>query len=588
MPDNLPPVAGDDVFNVVEFETSSSNVILSLDSVFPAIGRDTDDGPSLFVTLVNGLGPGSIVRGSHGSLTFSSDGTLSYVSDEDVGIAVGGTLTDSFVYTLSDAPPDHTDGLFDTATVTFVISGVATGTAADNHLIANGLGSTLKGLAGNDRLDGAGGNDTIFGGNTTPAASDGRDRISGEGGDDFLYGGYSGAISGGAGADTIVDGAGSTLVTGGAGNDSIITGGGKDKVYAGGGDDKVRVGLLVPSVGLDPLAGEVWDGGGGKDTLLLNLGPGTLTPGTFQQTLVFDLSQVTISGFETLGIGSTQQPHPNPADMFKYVLKFGSSQFNAFSSILLPANDGHVFAIADNGPVTLPRAMSNQQTIYLTESANVLDAGGMRSGSLYVYAGGGDDRLTGAPAPVSITAYLDAGDDTLAGKGGRETVYGGDGSDTMNGQGGLDLLAGEAGDDSLAGGADDDVLTGGSGKDRLDGGAGNDALQGDAGTDRLEGGSGADRFIFLALEDSKTGKLHDTIVDFRSGEDKINLTAIDADTVADEKQHFEFVGASEFSGKAGELRLDGLDLLGDTNGDKKADFEIHILGDAAAEGDLIL
>jgi Ca2+-binding RTX toxin-like protein len=58
------------------------------------------------------------------------------------------------------------------------------------------------------------------------------------------------------------------------------------------------------------------------------------------------------------------------------------------------------------------------------------------------------------------------------------------------------------------------------GKDRLDGGSGNDKLYGGAGNDILCGNSGRDVFVF------EKGGGWDTVRDFRSGYDKIDVSGL--------------------------------------------------------------
>jgi Ca2+-binding RTX toxin-like protein len=65
-----------------------------------------------------------------------------------------------------------------------------------------------------------------------------------------------------------------------------------------------------------------------------------------------------------------------------------------------------------------------------------------------------------------------------------------------------------------------DVLTGLGGADRLNGGAGADTLRGGAGKDQLTGGAGNDKFVFNV---AATAANADTVLDFRHGQDKINL-----------------------------------------------------------------
>ena len=73
---------------------------------------------------------------------------------------------------------------------------------------------------------------------------------------------------------------------------------------------------------------------------------------------------------------------------------------------------------------------------------------------------------------------------------------------------------------------------------------------------------------------------YDSIVDFISGSDFINLSGIDANDTISGNQAFDFVSTADFSGVAGELKFDpifGL-LSGDTNGDGSYDFGISLIG----------
>lgn len=136
------------------------------------------------------------------------------------------------------------------------------------------------------------------------------------------------------------------------------------------------------------------------------------------------------------------------------------------------------------------------------------------------------------------------------------------GNDVINGDAGNQTLRGLAGDDTLGGGGGADLLIGGVGKDRL------------------IGGTGADLFRFESAGDSPVGAGRDRIQDFQRGIDKIDLTAIDANSRLAGDQAFIFIGTAGFTGRAGELhtiRANGLTVIeGDLDGDRIADFQIEL------------
>ena len=133
--------------------------------------------------------------------------------------------------------------------------------------------------------------------------------------------------------------------------------------------------------------------------------------------------------------------------------------------------------------------------------------------------------------------------------------------------------------DTIKGGDGNDAILGEGGNDALNGGAGNDTLRGGAGADKIIGGDGGDTFVFKAVSESTlNASRRDTISDFSAYEgDVIDLAGIDAHASARGNQAFDFIGTSDFSGTAGELRYElrnGTDALvqGDVDGDGTADF----------------
>ncbi|SFK37162.1 VCBS domain-containing protein, partial [Falsiroseomonas stagni] len=126
----------------------------------------------------------------------------------------------------------------------------------------------------------------------------------------------------------------------------------------------------------------------------------------------------------------------------------------------------------------------------------------------------------------------------------------------------------------LEGSAGNDSLIGGTGNDTLLGFGGNDVLDGGVGPDSLTGGAGADSFLFASSLQAN----RDVVTDFSALEgDKIDLAAMDANTLFSGDQAFKWIGSASFSA-AGQLRFAGGILAGDVNGDGAADFQITLTG----------
>lgn len=155
-------------------------------------------------------------------------------------------------------------------------------------------------------------------------------------------------------------------------------------------------------------------------------------------------------------------------------------------------------------------------------------------------------------------------------------VNGGSTNDTMTGVGAAGLGV---------------TLSGGGGVDTLKGGAGDDRLIGGDGADALNGGAGNDLFVYLSVSES-TVSSRDQINNFAFG-DIFDLTAIDADISTSANDAFAFIGSVGFSNTAGELRavISGINTIvsADVNGDGGADFQIKLAGSfALGAGDFLL
>jgi Ca2+-binding RTX toxin-like protein len=143
-------------------------------------------------------------------------------------------------------------------------------------------------------------------------------------------------------------------------------------------------------------------------------------------------------------------------------------------------------------------------------------------------------------------------------------------------------LNGTSRNDSLTGGDNKTALYGLAGNDRLDGGSGNDLLVGGKGTDTLIGGAGKDSFVFARGDTGNTRSGADLIKDFNAKQDHIDLAGFDANSKKGGNQDFDFIGKHAFTHHAGELRYENNSgdtwIQGDTNGDGKSDFMVHLDG----------
>jgi serralysin len=235
-----------------------------------------------------------------------------------------------------------------------------------------------------------------------------------------------------------------------------------------------------------------------------------------------------------------------------------------------------------------------------------------------VRAGGGADQI--AVSTFKSRYFGEAGNDVFFSEGWANVFNGGAGVDTISyrprsddpslggialslAQGiaqtganrqeslvGIENAEGTNSSDTLIGSAGSNTLKGLANGDSLDGLAGNDILVGGGGADFLIGGSGADRFVFASVTESRNNGAFDVIGDFSRGQnDEIDLSAIDANTGQSGNQSFRFIGSGDFSGAAGQLRFDDGFVLGDVNGDRRADIAIELDGvSGMTGGDFIL
>ncbi|QHO75866.1 DNA-binding response regulator [Bradyrhizobium sp. CCBAU 051011] len=138
------------------------------------------------------------------------------------------------------------------------------------------------------------------------------------------------------------------------------------------------------------------------------------------------------------------------------------------------------------------------------------------------------DNPASGPVVHDSSLPLAFGQDSVTGEGNAgQIIHGVAGDDTLNRTGLVDVIYGGSENDTIAGTGGDDTIYGGSGSDTINGNNGNDTIIGGYNGDRLTGSKDDDIFVYLSAIDSNSTRF-DTIIDFTSGEDKINLAAFGA------------------------------------------------------------
>ncbi|SFC34230.1 fasciclin domain-containing protein [Tropicimonas isoalkanivorans] len=142
--------------------------------------------------------------------------------------------------------------------------------------------------------------------------------------------------------------------------------------------------------------------------------------------------------------------------------------------------------------------------------------------------------LDGVLLPLSVSGILSQrGTDLVIGdgastvyetRGGNDYVSAGAGNDMVLAGRGNDVVLGRNGSDVLKGQLGADTLIGNKGSDQLNGNRGRDVVDGGRDNDQLRGGAGDDTFVF------SKGYDRDVVIDFRNGQDVIDVRGTDIDT----------------------------------------------------------
>lgn len=447
--------------------TAANNVMTGgagVDSLYGNEGNDTLSGLSGHDTLYGGAGI-DVINGGLGDDTLGGgDGADTYLFGRDSGrdsisntdLDALGVNADKIVFDATVLPSDvrayrvyqdlmlainNTD---DRITITGFFNSDATTSAVVESVVFNngtiwdiatlkalvqvgtdeidqlvGYGNTadhFAGRAGNDTLDGQGGDDFLRGGlgNDSMLGQQGHDAINGGVGADYLYG-HQGddALSGGSGNDNLNGQEGNDLLNGGLGNDQLSGGDGADRyVLARGGSSDTINNSDADALGVN------------ADRIVVDLGilPTDVVLRRSGNDLLVVINgtddQLTVSGY--------------------------------FVSDATTANAIEYIEFLQNG------------TLWDIATVKTL----VQQGSI------GADNLQGYAMADVINGGLS--DDTITGQNGADQLRGDQGNDSLSGNQGDDQLSGGVGNDYLYGNEGNDTLDGGVGDDQLQGNDGAD------------------------------------------------------------------------------------------------------------------
>jgi Ca2+-binding RTX toxin-like protein len=439
------------------------------------------------------------------------------------------------------------------------------GNGLDNVITGNSGANTLYGLAGNDTLNGGAGADTMVGGT----------------GDDVYYlDVYADTLTENAdeGTDTIVTAYTHLQIR--ANIENIIQTGTAGQFSYGNTLNNTMTatpagGNLYGMEGTDTLIGgvsaDVLDGGTDADVMIGGDGNDSYTIDNVGDVV----TEASNAGTDTV---STSLDNYVLADNFENLTLLGSDDDDTADADLNGSGNSVANTVIGNDGANRLYGLGGIDKLYGGAGNDVLDGG---TGADVLTGGAGNDTYVVDRRSDTIVELNGGGTDTVRTS---VSLTLGDYVENLTLTGDAALSAnGNALANTLTGNVGDNVLKGLAGADVLSGKAGADSLYGGAGIDTLSGGAGADTFYFAAGDTAAKKASADTITDFKLKQhDMIDLASIDANENKKGNQAFDFIGDHAFSHTAGELRyVEGKSdtyIYGDTDGDGKADFTIHLDG----------
>lgn len=441
------------------------------------------------------------------------------------------------------------------------------GTVGNDALLGTDEKDRIWGLIGADEIDAGEGDDLVDGGagDDRLTSRDGYDRLDGgERDDQITLIGTGGAVTGGAGYDTLVidlsdvdtavrfsgeHGHGiigydtstwehiffnrieKLVLTTGSGDDRIFGAATDDVISTGAGDDIIGPYGRDGDDGTSMLGEDTIDTGDGRDIIVDRSGANRIFAGNDNDKITTTLGSAVIDGgegWDTLSLFDEERTEDLTIDFAGGFASTGT--------------------LISNVEAALVRLGSGNDTL-IGGNLSSLDAD-LGEGDNYAAGGSGRDRLVSGSGDDAL--YGGAGDDVLLSAGGNDVLMGGAGNDEIHDSGtrfddGDTIIDGGAGDDLILvrapagiiyGGTGNDTLhvtaplpeatnfdaatgmlgktlffsgietfkvAGGAGDDMIRTLAGNDSLTGNGGNDRLDGGAGNDLLWGGAGDDVMTG-----------------------------------------------------------------------------------
>ena len=315
--------------------------------------------------------------------------------------------------------------------------------------------------------------------------------------------------------DTFTALGGDDEIYGFGGNDQIIAGTGTDTIYGGEGDDNIQ-----PGAGDDLIYGE-----GGNDTIYLSAGADIEDGGEGTDTIIFGPEQATLPVTINLDTGRyhfTSQLSSVSQNLFSIenITSEGAADLTIYDTIgvnVITTNTGNDTIHSEGGNDTISTGAGND-TVYLGNGIYTVDLGA------------GDDKVYLTTTASSINGNTGTDEAIVRAFDGFVDVYIDLQFSTyfvpskLTAQDGMEVSLQNFEKVTIDGNVAATILGTAAG-DTLIGDAGADTITGRAGPDTLTGGSRSDKFVFTSGDTGITEATADTITDFSTGTDKIDVDA---------------------------------------------------------------